>query len=235
MSSKDTFYFSHDYNAREDEKIKELIFEHGLEGYGIFWALIEMLYQNANALRTNYKRIAFELRTQEEKVSSIINDFCLFQISDDIFFSDSVQRRLNEREEKSKKARESANSRWNKKKENANALIEDCERNAIKENKGNENKGNNFLLKKETKEESTISKTVKFNPPTVEEVQSYCNERKNGIQAYKFVNFYQSKGWKVGNQPMKDWRAAVHTWESKDTAKPLSNISNESEKKLKRL
>lgn len=53
----------------------------------------------------------------------------------------------------------------------------------------------------------------RFIPPTVEEVAAYCRERKNGVDPKRFVDFYASKGWKVGNQPMKDWRAAVRTWE----------------------
>lgn len=53
----------------------------------------------------------------------------------------------------------------------------------------------------------------KFIPPTVEEVRAYCLERKNGVNAQKYCDFYTSKGWKVGNQPMKDWKAAVRTWE----------------------
>lgn len=69
-------------------------------------------------------------------------------------------------------------------------------------------------------------KKERFKPPTVQEVQEYCNERQNGIQAYTFVNFYQSKGWKVGNQPMKDWRAAVRTWEQKNKQNGITNTTN---------
>ena len=56
----------------------------------------------------------------------------------------------------------------------------------------------------------------KFTPPTVEEVREYCRERNNGVDPQKFHDFYASKGWKVGNQPMKDWKAAVRTWERDD-------------------
>lgn len=52
-----------------------------------------------------------------------------------------------------------------------------------------------------------------FVPPTVEEVKAYCEERKNGIDAEAFVAHYGSKGWKVGNNPMADWKASVITWE----------------------
>ena len=103
--AKDTFYFSHDYNPRADEKIKLLIRKHGFLGYGIFWAIIEDLYNNANALRTDYEGIAFDLRVDTNIVKSVINDFDLFIIKDDFFGSLSVQRRLEDRNEKSKKAK----------------------------------------------------------------------------------------------------------------------------------
>ena len=53
----------------------------------------------------------------------------------------------------------------------------------------------------------------RFVPPTVEEVAAYCRERQNGIDPEAFVDFYMGKGWLVGKSPMKDWRAAVRTWE----------------------
>lgn len=137
---KETFYFSHDYNARSDEKIKKLLVKHGFLGYGIYWAIIEDLYQNANAMRTDYECIAYELRVDESCIKSIINDFDLFEIEGGVFGSLSVQRRLDERDKKSKKARESALYRWNKNNKNANAMRTQCDSNAIKERKGKERK-----------------------------------------------------------------------------------------------
>jgi len=133
---KETFYFSHDFNARNDEKIKRLLMRHGMSGYGVYWSIIEDLYMNANALRTECERIAYELRIDEQLVKSVIFDFDLFVFDDQNFGSLSVQRRLDERFEKSAKARESANKRWN----NANALQTQSDRNAIKESKVKENK-----------------------------------------------------------------------------------------------
>jgi len=57
------------------------------------------------------------------------------------------------------------------------------------------------------------NKVYRFVPPTIEEVAAYCRERNNGIDAEQFVDFYSSKGWKVGNNKMQDWKAAVRTWE----------------------
>lgn len=59
-------------------------------------------------------------------------------------------------------------------------------------------------------------KDSRFAPPTADEVRAYCSERNNSVDAERFIDFYQSKGWKVGNQPMKDWKAAVRTWEKRD-------------------
>ena len=64
----------------------------------------------------------------------------------------------------------------------------------------------------------------RFIIPTPEEVQAYCDERKNGILGQQFCDFYSSKGWKIGKEPMKDWKAAVRTWEirRKDQSTPIT-------------
>lgn len=56
----------------------------------------------------------------------------------------------------------------------------------------------------------------RFIPPDADEVEAYCRERNNHIDAQRFVDFYASKGWKVGKEPMKDWKAAVRTWERRN-------------------
>lgn len=69
------------------------------------------------------------------------------------------------------------------------------------------------------KEESAVGalpSPKKFTKPTLDEIVSYCSERKNNINAQQFYDFYESKGWKVGSQPMKDWKACVRTWEQRE-------------------
>tara|TARA_E500000305_G_C4023573_1_gene240408 strand:+ start:2683 stop:3312 length:630 start_codon:yes stop_codon:yes gene_type:complete len=58
-----------------------------------------------------------------------------------------------------------------------------------------------------------------FKKPNINDVELYCIERNNKIDAISFVNFYESKGWMVGKNKMKDWRAAVRTWEMRDNKK----------------
>lgn len=59
-------------------------------------------------------------------------------------------------------------------------------------------------------------KKTRFVKPTVEEIEAYCKERNNGVDPNDFVNHYDSKGWMIGKSPMKDWKAAVRTWESRN-------------------
>ena len=64
---------------------------------------------------------------------------------------------------------------------------------------------------------NSLTRTRKrFTPPTVEEVRAYCQERGNNVDPQKFVDYYESVGWMVGNKPMKDFKACVRTWERND-------------------
>lgn len=56
----------------------------------------------------------------------------------------------------------------------------------------------------------------RFAPPTLQEVSAYCRDRQNDVDPQRFIDYYSSNGWKVGKNPMKDWRAAVRTWERND-------------------
>jgi hypothetical protein len=81
-----------------------------------------------------------------------------------------------------------------------------------------------------TEKEEEIRKKNKnniFTPPTVSEVKAYCQIRNNGINPEAFVDYYESKGWMIGKNKMKDWKAAVRSWESRDKppakeSKPLT-------------
>lgn len=66
----------------------------------------------------------------------------------------------------------------------------------------------------------------RFIKPTAEEVRAYCAERGNRVDAQAFVDFYEAKGWKVGSAPMKDWKAAVRTWEQRDAAQRKTTRPN---------
>ena len=60
----------------------------------------------------------------------------------------------------------------------------------------------------------------RFTPPTLDDVSDYCYERGNAVDPQRFVDYYTSNGWMVGKNKMKDWKAAVRTWEQKEGSKP---------------
>jgi len=183
---KDTFYFSHDYNARNDEKIKRLIRKHGMIGYGIFWSIVEDLYNNANALRTDYEGIAYDLRSDCDIVASVVNDFDLFIFNGDFFGSNSVQERLDQRNNKSESARKSASYRW----ENANALQTQSEGNAKKERKGKEIKGKEIKIKYKDNIHLTEKENEKLISEYGNDVVKKCYDF---LSSYKIEKSYSTK------------------------------------------
>lgn len=130
-------YFSHDLKARSDKKIVSLSMKQGMSGLGIYWCIVEMLHEeNGYLLRSEYERIAFELRDHPEGIKSVVEDFELFCFDDEKFWSESVLKRIKIRDEKSEKARKSVENRWN----NTNVLRSNKSRNTIKEKKRKEKK-----------------------------------------------------------------------------------------------
>lgn len=78
----------------------------------------------------------------------------------------------------------------------------------------------------EIKKENIIKeKNNKFKKPTIEEIEEYCKERKNNINAQQFYDYYESVGWKVGKNSMKDWKACIRTWENKEKQKQQPKLS----------
>ena len=81
-------------------------------------------------------------------------------------------------------------------------------------------------IDKDSKGESARGEKAKrFYPPTLDEVKQYCEERKNNIDPMAFIDFYSSKGWMIGKNRMKDWKAAVRTWERKRKEKSQAESS----------
>lgn len=201
--SKDAYYFSHDSNARNDEKIISLRMEHGWRGYGIYWALIEKLRDESDyTIERLYKNLAFEFQESPEVIKSVVEDFGLFEISEDgkRFYSKSLLKRMKLREEKSQKAREAAEKRWGKERSNADAMRSHSDSNAGamqgKERKGKENKG---------KKDKDI--------PAFEDFSSYALEHKPEVdeEALKFkYESWKENDWRDGNnKEIKNWKVKL--------------------------
>lgn len=258
--NRENIYFSHDANAMSDPKCMLLIEQLGMEGYGMFWGLVEMLRQQPEykmSLRL-IPALANRFKVSESKLKTVVSGYGLFVIeNDEFFFSRSLRERMELMEykkiQRSIAGKKAISARWSKKKalpspSNASEKLED-DTNVIRTY--NERNTNSYQRKEielsttnvvsnscisysnkdssndkdslEDKErgnfeksessDSSKSKAKAFSPPSISEIESYCRERNNGIDAEWFHDFYQSKNWMVGKSKMKDWKASVRTWE----------------------
>jgi hypothetical protein len=156
--AKEAYYFSHDSNARSDPKILEMRSVYKSMGYGWYWMIIELMREQEDyslSMQGKYVWNAFALQvdaTAEEIkafVEDCINEFKLFESDGTKFWSKSLRSRMKIKEDKSEKARKSAEARWNKPSKQANEEETQCEGNAnaskndaIKESKVKEIKVN---------------------------------------------------------------------------------------------
>ena len=142
------------------------------------------------------------MRTHSECIANVLREF--FIEREDGFCSDRIEKEITEYSVKSDKAKASAKARWDKQRvsEDANALQTDCERNA-------KHKPLTTNHKPVTKEKKAVKKTG-FTKPTFEAVNDYANEK--GLNISGFFDYYESNGWKVGKNAMKDWQASARGW-----------------------
>lgn len=128
---KDSYYFPHDYHARHDPKLEKLRLTMGCEGVGIFWCLVEMLYEENGYLKLSDLNIySKSLNTDSNKIKEVIEQYGLFEITEERLYSVPLLKRLEHLTIKRQKARESINARWN-----TNVIRTNNEGNTRKESK----------------------------------------------------------------------------------------------------
>ena len=137
-------------------------------------------------------------------------------------------------EDKRMKLKENISKRWNKEEQkeiqkntneyNSIQTDSDIVNDIVIDNVIDIDNKTNVINKESVKEKSTTSR---FIPPTLEQVQAYCLERNNLVDPNKWFDFYQAKGWMVGKNKMKDWKAAVRTWEKESGFKNNPNEPND--------
>lgn len=118
--------------------------------------------------------------------------------------------------EKCEKNSENAKKRWQKNKANERNNVRphanECETCQYENENKNKNNTQATNVAKSKKRQS------RFRPPTRESVSAYCVERGNSVDSDSFCDYYESNGWRVGKNPMKDWKAAVRSWERRDNS-----------------
>ena len=236
-------YFSHDIDMRNDIKVKALRRKFSHPGYAVWCFMLEYLTDCTN-FEFDYNEVSQELLASDFDVPVAelreIIDYSvkigLLQHEDGKIFSAAHKRRfvrmLEVRQRRAEAARRNGRKGGNpnfKKgqpnpyyrttesvmEDNPNITQETTEDNPIVEQSNVEYS----RVKKQKESPKGEKKTAsRFSAPTVDEVRAYAQEKGYNVDPEHFVDYYTSNGWRVGRNPMKDWRATVRTWASRDRA-----------------
>jgi len=200
---KDSYYFPHFYNARSDRKMLRVRKELGVEGYGIYFMLLEVLREQTDFSypMEDIDLLAEEFKTSEQKVRTVICNYSLFQVNaEEFFYSEKLIQNLQPYIESSERARAAAKKRWDKVKglnanAYANALPEQSKSNASQNAKrGEERKGEESYLEALKKPTKKTNKPLvnnfkkwsleEFKNEVAEFGEEYSTDMKNSFYAY---------------------------------------------------
>ena len=222
-------WFQHDSDATQDAKIKKLLIRYGAVGYAVYFHCLELIANDVSETNLTFELehdseiIADDLHikgtaTQSgqdlvEEIMKYIVELGLFTCSDNRIFCLKLAKRMS--------LSITSNSEFRAK----IAQIKDqLNHDEVMINHDDVMTNHGLVMKpyhtipyhtNNTNNTNTdnIRQQKRFTKPTLADVQAYCAERGNSVDAQKFVDYYESNGWRVGKSPMKDWRAAVRTWE----------------------
>jgi hypothetical protein len=198
-------YFSHDAGMRNDPKVKALRNKFGNDGYAVWGMMLEVLtasdYFTRSIDEIEIEILSADFGIEPELFSEILSYMVrlrLLQTGDNCeYLSQKLSDRMQSVVDKRRNSKPKGVS------------VTESTQSKVKESKVNK-----------TKEEKSIKR---FKEPTLKEVADYCLERKNEVNPDNWMNHYAAKGWMIGPNKMKDWKAAVRTWEKNDTKKDVKN------------
>ena len=163
-------FFNHDSSARFDIRIIKLRSKLGYEGYGIFWAVLELLFSEENKLCIDdYDSLAFGLQCDSVILKQVIEDFDLFVIEDGCFYSRRLHSHIEEINNKSQKAKDSVNKRW-------------INTNVIQTN--NDSNTSISISKAKVKKSISIEERVKAFKNAIHSIKDISDEDKNDFFLY---------------------------------------------------
>lgn len=215
-------WFQHDTDSTQDAKIKKLIIRHGAIGYAVYFHCLELIASDISESNLTFELehdseiIADNLHIQgtseksgREVVEMVMTDIVnlgLFSEDSGRIFCFKLLKRIN----LSMTSNPVFRSAISKKKEEYHDGVMTHHDTVMR----------HYItlptlptLQEDGSAKASPTTSKRFNKPTIEEIKTYCDERKNTIDPHRFFDHYESTGWKVGKNPMKDWQAAIRTWE----------------------
>ena len=114
MGKNGLHYFKHDFNSRNDTKLVNLQMKYGYEGIGIYWSLVEIIYENGGYMELNYDLISFNMRASKEILKYLIEDSNLFIVEGEIFTNQRIKEDINLYQKRVEDGAKWANKRWGK-------------------------------------------------------------------------------------------------------------------------
>ena len=221
---KEAYFFSHDYNARQDPKMQEVLMDYGVAGIGIYWCIVEQLYEQGGRMAlSSIKAIAFALHVAQDDVRSIVMNYGLFDNDGTEFWSPSASRRMEERNAKTERRVRAASKRW----QNADAMHNDSDAmHAKNDAMHNDSDAMQCYIKeskvKEIKEKESNNNSLCIAQSATEEererfleIFTYEKNFPNPQQEVeRFVTHYDATGWcrKDSTIPVKNKEALARMW-----------------------
>ena len=216
-------WFKHETNAVNDEKMRQLIYEHGLESYGFYMICLEIIAEKIDEkldakIEVSLQFLKEKSRLSQRKITEILSVFDQFSLilckkivkKSKIFFvleCPSLLKRIDKwTYDKSKKLI-------------SNLEVTDKKLTPDKEKEEEQDKEKEIKEKLKQKEKTASAekappRSERFIKPLFEDLKNYCQERKSPVDPQEFLDFYESKNWFVGKNKMRNWQAAVRTWEN---------------------
>lgn len=206
-------YFSHDTGMRNHRKIKAVRGKFGITGYAVFNMLLELLtdadYNRIELTDIEYELISGDFGISSQELQSIV-DYCvklgLFVLADGVISSTELDKRLASVYEKRDRSRENVVKGIHNRKQKGQSATET--------EASVQDSGISVTEMRQKKVNKKKAKEIKrFVIPDVEQIKTYCIEKGYRVDPEHFYNHYQANGWMRGGNKIKDWKAALRTWE----------------------
>jgi len=227
---KNSFYIPHDFNARNDLKIIKLRAKFGLEGYAIFWILLEHMAERSTVdlplIEEDMEALAFTMNVEHSKLLSIVN-YCiqigLFVSDDECFTSLRLQSHINQLTQLRESRSRGGRLRWQKQEETPAPEPTETAQQELSSSSAQAPESSSLAINKEINKEinkgdSVVDKSTepkRFVKPTMDALLKYfyeINMPNAKLEAEKFYDHYEANGWRVGKNPMKSWQGAARNW-----------------------